>query len=283
MYQIAYHLQTYKFNHLILRCARAIFVDLWWNHFAKQLKIDNTCWSASCDASKPNLLNVTIYQLSLITANFYTLFALWPVCHRRSGGHVNSRRLPQLDQNEFSVSRVAGANRGQHFISFRFAEFVSGWHLLFPIDRSLCRIDIDHVFGILPNHCYRMVLWHSSTIEKYSANDRKATITILSIMLARHWTGTAVCKFNSMRSVEPWTLIILTFLICQSVWVFSLFNYKPPTYDNEGYEYPTWAHALGWFYAAISLICIPIFAVVAIVRADGNTLFQVKCFRCNFH
>lgn len=52
-------------------------------------------------------------------------------------------------------------------------------------------------------------------------------------------------------------------------------NYKPPTYDNDEYEYPTWAHALGWFYAAASLICIPVFAVVAIVNAEGDTLFQV--------
>lgn len=62
----------------------------------------------------------------------------------------------------------------------------------------------------------------------------------------------------------------------QSLWIFSLINYKPPTYDNDKYEYPTWAHALGWFYAAASLICIPVFAIIAIVRAEGDTLLQVE-------
>lgn len=62
----------------------------------------------------------------------------------------------------------------------------------------------------------------------------------------------------------------------QTLWVYSLINYKPPTYDNGDYQYPTWAHALGWTYTAVSLAFIPIFAIVAIVRAKGNSLGEVN-------
>lgn len=63
---------------------------------------------------------------------------------------------------------------------------------------------------------------------------------------------------------------------CQALWIFSLINYEPPSYDNGKYVYPVWAHAIGWSLTAISLICIPIFAVIAILKADGNGLLQVS-------
>lgn len=116
------------------------------------------------------------------------------VCHRRGGGHFNSRRLPQLDQNEAGVSRAVGANCRLYFVSVWFAEFDTGRNLLFPIDRSLRSIDFDHVSGIFPNHRHRMVLRHSSTIEEYQTNDRKGTVAILQIVLAHRWTIAALCK-----------------------------------------------------------------------------------------
>lgn len=61
----------------------------------------------------------------------------------------------------------------------------------------------------------------------------------------------------------------------QSLWIFSLINYEPPTYHNGKYEYPTWAHGLGWSITAVSLVCIPSYAIVTIVRAEGDTWFEV--------
>lgn len=70
-----------------------------------------------------------------------------------------------------------------------------------------------------------------------------------------------------------------TFLLhpfhAQSLWIFSLVNYEPPTYHNGQYEYPTWAHGLGWSITAVSLVCIPAYGIVTIVRADGETWFEV--------
>lgn len=53
-------------------------------------------------------------------------------------------------------------------------------------------------------------------------------------------------------------------------------NYEPPTYDNGEYQYPAWAHGIGWSLAAVSLVCIPVFAVIALIRGEGNTLFKVR-------
>lgn len=127
--------------------------------------------------------------------NNFSLFQILTVCHRRSGGHIHPGRFPKLDQNKFGVSRITGFNRCLCVISIWFAEFNPRWHLLFPIDRSLCRIDFDYVFGILSNDCHCMVLWHSSFIKEYQTNDRSTTVTVLSIVLASRWTISAVCKF----------------------------------------------------------------------------------------
>ena len=62
----------------------------------------------------------------------------------------------------------------------------------------------------------------------------------------------------------------------QSLWIFSLINYKKPTYHNGHYEYPEWAHALGWCIAAISLVCVPAYAIVSIYRAEGDTYLEVR-------
>lgn len=154
-------------------------VSLRWIRFVNCLKIHNACWSACTPHTSFQLIYwmVTInWWINKLHANcylplFHSLFLCLPwhriVCHCRSGGHINPRRLPQLDQNEISVSRAAGANCCLHIISIWFAKFNSGRHLLFPIDRPLCRIDFDHVLGILSNHCHRMVLWHSPPIQKY--------------------------------------------------------------------------------------------------------------------
>ncbi|XP_055385962.1 sodium- and chloride-dependent GABA transporter ine isoform X3 [Condylostylus longicornis] len=55
-----------------------------------------------------------------------------------------------------------------------------------------------------------------------------------------------------------------------SLWIFSLINYKEPTYNNGKYYYPRWAYGLGWSIASLSLICIPAYAIINILRAPGS-------------
>lgn len=109
-------------------------------------------------------------------------------------------------------------------------------------------------------------------------------------MLARRWTIIAIRKYcrriNSIKieyvSRFFRSLIIYNIpLFSQTLWIFSLFSYEPPTYDNGDYKYPAWAHWIGWSFTAASLGCIPIFAVIAIIRGDGNTLFKVSVILIN--
>ncbi|KAG1653923.1 Sodium- and chloride-dependent GABA transporter ine [Nymphon striatum] len=57
--------------------------------------------------------------------------------------------------------------------------------------------------------------------------------------------------------------------------IYSFIDYKPLKYDNV-VSYPDWAQGLGWMVAMLSVICVPLFAVIAIYKAPGYTVFQVK-------
>lgn len=65
------------------------------------------------------------------------------------------------------------------------------------------------------------------------------------------------------------------FFFLKSLWIFSLINYEQPTYHNGKYEYPRWAHGIGWTIASASLICIPAYAFINIIRAEGDTFLEV--------
>lgn len=70
------------------------------------------------------------------------------------------------------------------------------------------------------------------------------------------------------------------FCILQTIWIFSMVDYKRPSYNNGEYAYPAWAIGIGWLFASFSIAPIPIFAVIAIVNAKGTTLWEVSCLQC---
>lgn len=47
---------------------------------------------------------------------------------------------------------------------------------------------------------------------------------------------------------------------------------------GKDYVFPLWAELMGWCVAFLSIIAIPLGAVHAIYKADGNTIMQVKTF-----
>ncbi|XP_026468033.1 sodium- and chloride-dependent GABA transporter ine-like [Ctenocephalides felis] len=59
-----------------------------------------------------------------------------------------------------------------------------------------------------------------------------------------------------------------------SLWIFSLIDYEKPTYHNGKYHYPGWAYALGWFIASVSLACIPVYAIIMVLRAEGDNFLE---------
>ena len=47
-------------------------------------------------------------------------------------------------------------------------------------------------------------------------------------------------------------------------------RYEPPVYGD--YHYDTWGHVLGWTIAGVSVIPLPVVALVQLVRAQGTLL-----------
>ncbi|XP_050420385.1 sodium- and chloride-dependent GABA transporter ine-like [Adelges cooleyi] len=81
-------------------------------------------------------------------------------------------------------------------------------------------------------------------------------------------TGTKPLRFftYSWYSTTP--------LILMSIWMFSLFDYEPPTYVNGTHSFPLWAHMVGWSVVMISLACIPVVSVYTFLRSEGMTFYQ---------
>ena len=62
-------------------------------------------------------------------------------------------------------------------------------------------------------------------------------------------------------------------IVLQGILIWSLLTFTPTDYN--GIAYPTWGDALGWCTVSFAVMFIPIFAIVAIIRAKGN-LFKVN-------
>lgn len=63
-------------------------------------------------------------------------------------------------------------------------------------------------------------------------------------------------------------------ILILTIWIFSMVDYKRPSYNNGEYAYPDWAIGIGWLFASCSIIPIPVFAVIAIINAKGTTLWE---------
>ena len=59
--------------------------------------------------------------------------------------------------------------------------------------------------------------------------------------------------------------------------VFNWAQYEPVTYAS--YVYPPWGTAIGWILASMSLVCIPLGMIKAVVEARGSSCYQVR-LRC---
>ncbi|XP_018020299.1 sodium- and chloride-dependent GABA transporter ine isoform X2 [Hyalella azteca] len=99
--------------------------------------------------------------------------------------------------------------------------------------------------------------------ERLSRNLREMTGKIPSLYFKYCW-----------RYLSPSLILIIT--------VMSWMDHKNLTYGqtlkgedpSKALPYPTWAIALGWFIASLSIIPIPLCAVIMVYRAPGDTLWQ---------
>ncbi|XP_048400386.2 sodium- and chloride-dependent neutral and basic amino acid transporter B(0+)-like [Stegostoma tigrinum] len=80
------------------------------------------------------------------------------------------------------------------------------------------------------------------------------------------WLWWKLCWFF----ISPFALTITFF--------WSLMTFIPPKYESV--QYPVWAIALGWCLIILSVIWVPIVAVVTIIKANGSTLYQKFSAAC---
>jgi hypothetical protein len=62
---------------------------------------------------------------------------------------------------------------------------------------------------------------------------------------------------------------VFTPAITAGIFLFKLFTWENIVY--QGYHYPWWAHAVGYFMAGSSMMCIPVYAVWLWVKTPGTT------------
>ncbi|XP_055327763.1 sodium-dependent dopamine transporter-like isoform X2 [Paramacrobiotus metropolitanus] len=56
--------------------------------------------------------------------------------------------------------------------------------------------------------------------------------------------------------------------------LYGIYNYEPLVVND--YKYPTWANALGWCIAAVSMLCMPVVAIIKFIRTPGLPLQRLK-------
>lgn len=69
-----------------------------------------------------------------------------------------------------------------------------------------------------------------------------------------------------------WKYITPTMIIF--IWLFSVTQLSPVTYGK--YEYPSWAIAFGWMLGIVSLVPLPVCAIIAIAKEEGPLIERVR-------
>ena len=65
--------------------------------------------------------------------------------------------------------------------------------------------------------------------------------------------------------------------------MFSVVDYKEPTYNKDSYIFPSWAIALGWCISATSLAPIPCTALYRIITTKAGSLLDVSIISEDFY
>ncbi|XP_042528111.1 sodium- and chloride-dependent betaine transporter isoform X2 [Dipodomys spectabilis] len=81
-------------------------------------------------------------------------------------------------------------------------------------------------------------------------------------------------NMEDMIGYRPWPLVKISWLfltpgLCLAIFLFSLSKFTPLTY-NKVYVYPPWGYAIGWLLALSSMACVPLFAIINLLRARGS-------------
>ncbi|XP_072031705.1 sodium- and chloride-dependent GABA transporter 1-like [Amphiura filiformis] len=84
----------------------------------------------------------------------------------------------------------------------------------------------------------------------------------------RDWYSMLGRRHNYLFIYFKFAWRFLTPIFTGSICIFSLVNFKPLTY--QGYTYPNWGYAIGWFFALSSMLMVPLWFVFKLIQADGT-------------
>ncbi|XP_009001611.3 sodium- and chloride-dependent betaine transporter isoform X1 [Callithrix jacchus] len=81
-------------------------------------------------------------------------------------------------------------------------------------------------------------------------------------------------NIEDMIGYRPWPLVKISWLfltpgLCLATFLFSLSKYTPLKYNNV-YVYPPWGYSIGWFLALSSMVCVPLFIVLTLLKTQGS-------------
>ncbi|XP_054083167.1 sodium- and chloride-dependent GABA transporter ine isoform X2 [Zeugodacus cucurbitae] len=138
---------------------------------------------------------------------------------------------------------------------------------------------ISFLFG-LPN-LIQGGIYYFQLMDHYAASISIMFLAFCQLIAVAWFYGTGRLSKNvkQMTGKAPTLYIKTCWLLLGpcllfAIWVLSLINYEEPSYHNGRYKYPDWAYGIGWMFASFSLICIPGYAVINLLRADGRTFME---------
>ena len=130
-------------------------------------------------------------------------------------------------------------------------------------------------------HMYQGGIYFFQIIDYYTAAISLMYIALFETVAVVWIYGTKRLSANieDMTGKKPsglfkfcWVFVspVLIFVI----WVFTLYDYKTPSYNGGAYTYPWWCILLGWFITSLSILPIPIMALVAVAKSKGTSLIE---------
>lgn len=92
---------------------------------------------------------------------------------------------------------------------------------------------------------------------------------MVEVLLGIHGTLFHYCKYKN-ETLELFGALTRVdyFSLFQFIIFYGLISYEPLKYND--YEYPMWVNFVGFLVAASSVMCIPITAIVLIVKTPGT-------------
>ena len=87
------------------------------------------------------------------------------------------------------------------------------------------------------------------------------------------------CDIEMMIGSKPGIIVkllwgIVTPVLMLAIFLFNMYNYAPASF--EGKPFPIWADLMGWGLSMMSILMVPIMAIVEVSQAEGDSIFQVR-------